>query len=113
MSFLEGLFQSRELYLLTGADTTQVHLGFIQARKAVFFFTAPDLARAYIQGNGLKAGLSKLNWKAFEHLRQDLVAAHVRQAAIDPAPGAEDAAMVIAIEQVRQDNPVIWGQPTR
>lgn len=113
MSFLEGLFQNRDLFLLTGADGSQVHLGFIQGRKAVFFFTSQDRAKAYMQAHSLRGGLSKVNWKAFDHVRQDLVASHVRQAAIDPAPGAEDTAVVIAIEQVRLDNPLIWGQPTR
>ena len=113
MSFLDGLFQNRDLYLLTGADGNQVHMGFIQDRKAVYFFTSQDLAKAYMQGHKLRGGLSKVNWKAFDQVRQTLVASHVRQAAIDPAPGAEDTALVIPVEQVRQDNPLIWGQPTR
>lgn len=113
MSLFESLFQTRDLYLLTGADGSQVHLGFIQERKAVFFFTTPERAKAYMQGHSLKGGLSRVNWKAFDHVRQELMASHVRQAAIDPSAGAEDSALVIPIEQVRLDNPLIWGQPTR
>ncbi|MBM3270343.1 MAG: hypothetical protein FJZ01_22135 [Candidatus Sericytochromatia bacterium] len=110
MSLFGELFKSRELYMLTGAGGSQVHLGFVDGRKAAYFFTSQDKAAGYIRANSLRGGLAKVNWKTFGLLRADLVAAHVRQAAIDPRPGEEEAALVLPLEEVAMDNPVIWGQ---
>ncbi len=113
MSFFEDLFKNRELYMLTGGDGNQVHLGFVDGRKAVYLFTSQEKAAVYVRANSLRGGLAKINWKSFDHVRADLVASHVRQAAIDPRPGEEDTALVLPIEDVHVDNPMIWGQPAR
>ncbi|MBM3275290.1 MAG: hypothetical protein FJZ00_09065 [Candidatus Sericytochromatia bacterium] len=113
MAFLDELFKNRDLFMLTGADGHQVHLGFSDGRKAVYFFTSQDAARTYIAEHRLKAGLARINWKTFNQVRADLLAAHVRLAAIDPHTGVEATGMVIPLEHVRSDNPVIWGQPAR
>jgi hypothetical protein len=111
MSFFGDLFKGRELYMLSGGDGHQVHLGFVGGRKAAYFFTSQDKAAAYIRANALRGGLARVNWKSFPQLRADLLAAHVRQAAIDPNPGEEDRALVLPLEEVHMDNPLIWGQP--
>jgi hypothetical protein len=111
MGFLDELFKSRELYLLTGGDGRQVHLGFVDGRRAVYFFTSAELAKSFIRSQGLRGEPARVNWKAFDQMRADLAAAHVRQAAIDPAPGSEAEALCLPIEQVRIDNAQIWGQP--
>jgi hypothetical protein len=113
MPLLNDLFQSRDLFMLTGADGNQVHLGFIDGRKAVYFFTSQESARRYVSEHRLNAGLARVNWKTFAHVRAELLAAHVRQAAIDPPTGVEATGMVIPLEHVRSDNSVIWGQPAR
>lgn len=105
---MDSMFKTRDLYMLMGQDGKSVHMSFHDQRKAVYFFTSQDKAKAYVNAKRLSCGLARVNWKTFDRVRMDLTAAHVRQAVIDPHVDDSDA-IVLGIDQVTLENGAIWG----
>ncbi|MBI6546182.1 MAG: hypothetical protein HY692_05270 [Cyanobacteria bacterium NC_groundwater_1444_Ag_S-0.65um_54_12] len=112
MSFIDTLFRTRDLFLLTAAGARTIHLGFISKRRAVFFFTDSEKAQAYARIKRLDCQVSKLNWRYFPVIVRELVASHIRQAAIDPDPHDEESALVLALQEIDPLNERIWRKVT-